>query len=319
MLSMFLLPINITCLWNLLMIKIIDKSVIIPLLLLLSASGCSTYSLQELRHTKPQGNDFQNALAKLYMDFSDSEEKNYDWQDSWYFADKGLLAIYGKDTAPENLKNWNLPKDELANLKKARADLMAMLTPEAMAKNPEMAARAQFYFDCWVEQLEENWQKDDIAFCRDNFIQSLTKLGSNNKKPSKKIGGKSKAVNKEVGKAVSKKADKKNTYKKEKVSEEEPAVISFLLFFETGSNVVTPASEVNIGKAAAPLTSKDNYAVVIIDKSEGRQGNPELSFERTQAVKEKLVAFGVKEAAIYANDKKIDNKVKQKVEIFIND
>ncbi len=323
MLSMFLLPINITCLWNLLMIKIIDKSVIIPLLLLLSASGCSTYSLQELRHTKPQGNAFQNALAKLYMDFSDSEEKNYDWQDSWYFADKGLLAIYGKDTAPENLKNWNLPKDELPNLKKARADLMAVLTPEAMAKNPEMAARAQFYFDCWVEQLEENWQKDDIAFCRDNFIQSLAKLGSSDKKTAKKTSGKGKKVDKLVSKAISKKADKsiskKITYKKEKVSEEEPAVISFLLFFETGSNVVTPASEVNIGKAAAPLTSKDNYAVVIIDKSEGRQGNPELSFERTQAVKEKLVAFGVKEAAIYANDKKIDNKVKQKVEIFIND
>lgn len=301
--------------------KIIDRSVIIPLLMLLPVSACSTYSLQELRHTKPQGNAFQNELAKLYMNFSDSEEKDYDWQDSWYFADKGLLAVYGKNTAPEELKNWRLPKNELPNLKKARADLMAALTPESMARNPQTAAQAQFYFDCWVEQQEENWQADDIAYCRDNFMQNLAKLNENSKKAGKDTDTKSKKPGKAPAKTAVKKAD--DTVKKvanKKVKESiAPTTISFVLFFDKDSSAVTPASEITIGKAAAPLASKEDYAVVIIDKSESRQSNMELSLERAAAVKERLVAFGVKEAAIYATDKKIDNKVKQKVEIFIND
>lgn len=301
--------------------KIIDKSVIIPLLMLLPVSGCSTYSLQELRHTKPQGNAFQSELAKLYMNFSDSEEKDYDWQDSWYFADKGLLTAYGKDTAPEELKNWSLPKNELPNLKKARVNLMAELTPESMARNPQTAARAQFYFDCWVEQQEENWQKDDIAYCRDNFMQNLAKLSENSKKIGKKLDAKNKKDSKTPAKSLVKKASdagKKIADKKVKESAA-PTTISFVLFFDKDSNAIAPASEMTIGKAATPLASKDNYAVVIIDKSESRQSNMELSLERTAAVKERLVAFGVKESAIYAIDKKIDNKVKQKVEIFIND
>lgn len=299
-----------------------DKSIIIPLLMLLPVCGCSTYSLQELRHTKPQGNNFQNALARLYMDFADSEEKDYDWQNSWYFADKGLLAVYGKETAPEELKNWNLPKTELANLKKARADLIAALTPSAMAKNPEVAAKAQFYFDCWVEQQEENWQSDDIAYCRDNFMQNLAKLGGDTKKTGKKLDIKSNKDSKASAKIAVKKAGdsvKKIADKTEKESAA-PTTISFVLFFEQGSSEITPASEVTIGKAASPLASKDNYAVVIINKSKDQQNNMELSLERIAAVKERLKAFGVKEDAVYSEDKKqIDSKVKQKVEIYLND
>lgn len=285
--------------------------------MLFPVTACSTYSLQELRNAKPQGNAFQANLARLYMDFSDSEEKDYDWQNSWYFADKGLLAVYGKDTAPEELKDWNLPKGELPALKKARMDLMMLLTPSAMAKNPQEAAQAQFYFDCWVEQQEENWQSDDIAYCRDNFMQSLAKLGGSGRKPEKK----SKENNEDPEKTAVKKAvdvSKKIADKQEKEIAA-PTTISFVLFFDAGSKEITPVSEVTLGKAAAPLASKDDYAVVIIDKSKDRQNNLELSLKRISAVKEQLVAFKVKESAIYNEDKKIDNKVKQKVEIFIND
>ncbi len=297
-----------------------DKSIIIPLLMLFSVSACSTYSLQELRHAKPHGSAFQTNLAKLYMDFSSSEEKDYDWQSSWYFADKGLLAVYGKDTAPEELKDWNLPKGELPALKKARTDLMMLLTPSAMAKNPQAAAQAQFYFDCWVEQQEENWQSDDIAYCRDNFIQSMAKLGSiSSKKPVKvsRVGGKTapaKLAMKKAEVAVKKSVEKPVT---ESVA---ATTTSFVLFFDAGSSEITPASEVTIGKAATPIAAGNDYAVTIIDKAKSKVANPELSQQRISAVKERLKSFGVKEAAIHSDaDKKIDSKVKQKVEIFIND
>ena len=117
--------------------------------------GCSTYSLQELRQATPAGTPFQTALAHLYMDFAAQEEKDYDWISSWHFADKGLLAVYGKDTAPEDLKDWDIPAEHIEALTKARAALVAALTPENEKANPELAAKAQFNFDCWVEQQEE--------------------------------------------------------------------------------------------------------------------------------------------------------------------
>src|SRR5579884_1817762 len=61
-------------------------------------------------------------------------------------------------------------------MEKARAELMAVLTPDLMRASPSRAAEAQFYFDCWVEQQEENWQTDDIAYCRDNLTKSLHEL-----------------------------------------------------------------------------------------------------------------------------------------------
>lgn len=141
-------------------------------------AGCSTYSLQELRQTTPKGTPFQNALARLYMDFATNEEKEYDWPDSWHFADKGLMLAYGKDMPPEELAYWNIPSEVLPHLERARASLMSVLTPATIQARPEDAARAQFYFDCWVEQQEENWQIDDIAYCRDGLQTALSNLGA---------------------------------------------------------------------------------------------------------------------------------------------
>lgn len=305
------------------MSKMTGGTAITCCLAVLSISGCSTYSLEKLRHTKPQGNQFQNALARLYMDFSASEEKDYDWQDSWYFADKGLRSVYGKETAPEELGSWSLPKHELSVMKKNRDDLMAVLTPAVIEKKPETAARAQFYFDCWVEQQEENWQKDDIAFCRDSFTQAMAKLSGSDKKIGvkklKKMQGKIVPVVKEISKkkvSVNKKPVDKE-YKKTDIT---PAILSFVLFFEQNSNAITPESDITINRVADSLVGKDGYVVVIIDKSKNSKDSSGLPFERMQAVKDRLSGLGVKEGAINMTaEKQIDNKINRKVEIFIND
>src|SRR5580658_2925105 len=80
---------------------------IAALLAVFATSGCEMYSLEKLRHTTPSGSPFQTELSKLYMDFAAQEEKEYDWYNSWHFADKGLQAAYGKDVMPEDLKNWD--------------------------------------------------------------------------------------------------------------------------------------------------------------------------------------------------------------------
>jgi len=41
---------------------------------------------------------------------------------------------------------------------------------------PLVAADAQANFDCWAEQLEENWQSSHIARCRSNYFKAIVML-----------------------------------------------------------------------------------------------------------------------------------------------
>jgi outer membrane protein OmpA-like peptidoglycan-associated protein len=140
-------------------------------------AGCSTYSLKELRHTTPKGTAYQNALSKLYMEFAIQEEKAYDWFSSMHFADKGLTAAYGNDVEPEIPDAWDVPNEVLLQMQEARKALLRAVNEKTKRDYPHLAARAVYYFDCWVEQQEENWQQDDIAECRNGLADVFERLG----------------------------------------------------------------------------------------------------------------------------------------------
>jgi outer membrane protein OmpA-like peptidoglycan-associated protein len=148
------------------------------LILVALATGCSTYSLKELRHAKPSDVPYQQALATLYMNYAMQEEKNYDWFTSMYFADKGLMAIYGKDVQPEKLENWRLPEEVIPTMERAREQLVKLMTQENKRDHPQQLAEAVHSFDCWVEQQYENWQWEDIARCRDGLARAFEQLGA---------------------------------------------------------------------------------------------------------------------------------------------
>ena len=301
---------------------------------LLLVSACSTYSLEELRHTVPRGSAFQRELAKLYMNFADSEEKDYDWRNSWYFADKGLLAAYGKDVSPEDLENWNLSGDALAHLEKSRADLLAALTPEVLETRPEIAARAQFNFDCWVEQQEENSQEDDIEACRDGFVRALAKLDmSEPTHVSSLQGGKAaNLIEKNLAIRKKQKLRKKGLHSatasdngRSKVFA--PATTSFIVLFEPNSAMFTAGADSVLSDVVKSLAlQKDgSYEVVIRDKTAAIK-NDQLPVTRIQAVKNRLVEAGIKESAIDINrgagkriNRPINRPINRRVEIFLNE
>ena len=111
--------------------------------LALLLSGCAMYRLEDLRQTKPTGNAFQTALARMYMDLATQMEKGYDWVPSWHFAEKGLLLAYGHDVPPESLADWNITASDKPALSQARGELLVALTPANEAAQPEVAARPQ--------------------------------------------------------------------------------------------------------------------------------------------------------------------------------
>ena len=141
-------------------------------------AACATAeNVDTLKNTQPSGSAFTQALAKEYTEFASFErDEMYDWDDADYFADKGLMAAKGEVVAPEQLDNWDLPEDKLGELSDARSGLVSALNKSARSKHPNLAARAQGRFDCWVEQQEENHQPEDIARCREGFYEAMSDL-----------------------------------------------------------------------------------------------------------------------------------------------
>ena len=108
-------------------------------LMMLFLAGCQAYSLQELRNANPTGSEFQQALAKEYLQLASEEETNYSWNNSWHFADKGLVAAYGNDVGPENVADWNIAGDKKPELEQARDKLLTALRPEIVTAQPVLS------------------------------------------------------------------------------------------------------------------------------------------------------------------------------------
>lgn len=244
------------------------------LICLLIAGGCTTASLKELRQTTPTGNAFQAALAAEYLAFSESEARQYDWPDSKHFADKGLRAAYGNDTAPENPADWDID-DAVAieQLLTARGELDAAFATGAKDLMPKIAARAQFFYDCWVEQQEEAWQEEDINSCKHGFYEALE------------------AMEPEPEPAP------------EPIAEPEPQILSssYLVFFEFDSAAITPEGRIIIDTVVQDLSGVQDYEVILhghADRSGSVSYNLALSKKRAEAVKAALVARNVPENLI---------------------
>ena len=288
--------------------------------------SCIMYRLEELRHTTPSGNGFQNALSKLYMDFATAEEKDYDWANSWHFADKGLMLAYGKDVGPEDLADWNIPDDALPEMQKARILLMSVLTPQTIHEYPNQAAEAQFYFDCWVEQQEENWQTEDIAFCRDNLMRSLEALHATEPTPKTKSAAKEKTAEKKA--AAQKASEPKPAAKPVAKAETKPAAVkevsestSYAVFFETDKAQLSEPGKNVINEVIESVKNTTNYEIILRVNS-SKSVLDTLSNERAQVVKKRLVDAGISESLIRRSDTAANPSVPapiRRIEIFINE
>jgi len=140
-------------------------------------TACGTgWSLDSLKNMKPAGTPFQNALAREYQDLAQSEADTYDWQNSSYFAKKGLSAAYGNDIQPENPERWDVPDETKLTLEEARTRLVNMLNDKNKRVSPERMAHAQMMYDCWVEEQEKNVVKSHIEACREEFFATVDSL-----------------------------------------------------------------------------------------------------------------------------------------------
>lgn len=144
-------------------------------LFLLSACD-STASLVELKHATPSTDPFAATLANGYEAYADEKLVAYQWWTSKYFADKGLLAAYGKEIGPENPADW---PDLSATARQELTDAYQQLTtalPAARTAQPHKAAEAIVAFDRWLVLADNGWNTPKIDDARDRFYTLLGAL-----------------------------------------------------------------------------------------------------------------------------------------------
>ncbi len=233
----------------------------------LMLSACTTARLEELRHAEPNGTPFQNALAAEYLAFAEAEAKAYDWWSMSVFSTKGLSAVYGNEPAPELVSDWDVPEEMIPEFEAARERLLGVLNASNKQARPALTARAQFFYDCWLEQQEEGWQLEDIAACRRGFFDAVETL-----KPTPA-----------------------------RVASKPPRTNAYIITFAPAKATLS-ADAVRIVKTVADQIQDLAGADIILhgyaDQAGNADANMALSQQRTEAVRNALIERGVKDHLI---------------------
>lgn len=121
--------------------------------------------------------DYSKWLEKDYKALAVFEYVNmYDYDSGNHFANKSLRAGRGADVRPD------LPSSRKIDVKYREEAVMAyniVFDSYRQKKDtyfPKEMARLQVSYDCWLEQIEEGWQKEHIMKCRDLFFDALANM-----------------------------------------------------------------------------------------------------------------------------------------------
>ena len=155
--------------------KIINFLLISTFLLLINS--CAYFRLQELdKHNFSQDNIY-DLVSKEYKEFAYLElYEMHDELDANYFAFKANNILKTKIIRIENPKNWKIPDNYENEAKEEYKKISTLLKEEFTFQYPKLVAKLVSGYDCWLEQIEENWQIKDIEYCKNKFTNAYKKI-----------------------------------------------------------------------------------------------------------------------------------------------
>lgn len=161
------------------------------LLILVLQSSCA-FNLQSLikREAGLQGRtDFNGYLAREYLQYSRDLANRYDWRDSDYFAQKGIMASDNQETFPEVPEAWDLDASKIEEAVIARQRLQLLLNPKVKRHLPIQLAHLTMLFDCWLSKEQKPWALGALARCKTRFLRLADEAEEYmaNLKPKKKV------------------------------------------------------------------------------------------------------------------------------------
>ncbi|MCB9965046.1 MAG: OmpA family protein [Rhodospirillales bacterium] len=263
------------------------KGIALSMAAVCTLGACSYDSFSEveaLNSSQAVGSPFTQRLASEYRDFSNIEQNEmFDYPDSLHFARKGLAAAAGEAVLPEPISDWNLSPEHVKELGTARARLIGVLDMGAREMMPDQAAVAQARFDCWIEQQEENWQKDDISTCKNDFYGAL------------------KGIEDQLA-AVATPAEPPVTIEAEPAEPMKIENAVYLVFFDFDKASLTEEANSIVDAVVTELGNRGDVKTISVvghtDTAGSNAYNQRLAMKRAQALMDVLVARGVNPALI---------------------
>jgi len=234
-------------------------------------AGCSGLELDRARGVSPEGSAFQNELYGGYIGLASSEYAEGDYTDSDFFALRAVAAAGNTAPAPQELAERRLPEDVAPELSQARNLLVDALARGAAEKFPALAANTQINFDCWMQEQEENFQPDDIAACRGQFLVGLSSLN---------VGLTPLAPMAEAAPAPA----------------PAPQPVKLVVFFDFDESDLNAAASVKLGEAVAAIKDRKTVRILVsghADRAGTNEYNAKLSRLRAIAIADALAQAGV--------------------------
>ena len=298
-------------------------------LVILLSNGCAYHSIEKLKSTPNNNNQFSQALSNAYLEFALYEmNEMHDEIDSSYFAEKGYKARIGQEVLPELINNWDIDIVFLDEVNNKRKELISTLNSNRAKDFPILSARTQLGFDCWLEQLEESWQKDHIKKCYDMMNTGLETLSQSNINHNRDIVEKTIIKKKNIKKVITEKEEIKEIKNIVNVDDK----LKFEIYFAHNMYKLNNDIKYSIKKIYDNYIGTNNFTIEVIghtDRSGSEQYNITLSKLRANSVKKYLKSLGIMEERIstfYFGEKKpkiitkdgIKEKINRRVEIFVD-
>ena len=136
--------------------KILSRMIAVGAMFGLAA--CGTWHAESYLSEEISGNDFNACLAREYQDRATSEAYvDCNWVDTARIVERGRTAASGQTVMPFDPANHAVLPEALGELQEARARLMAALDNGGREGDQAcQCAKAQRYYDGWVEQASDN-------------------------------------------------------------------------------------------------------------------------------------------------------------------
>ncbi len=211
---------------------------------------------------------FNDALHTGYSALGKGEYNEADWCDGDHFLGKAEAVGTGGSIGPDMADSRRLPEEHRAAAASYYTRLTDALASDAAAKMPMVAAKAQVAYDCWLQEVEENHQPEDIAACQGDLDAALAQLAA-------------KPMAKPVKKAPLVQPKGPNR---------------FVVWFDLDSATVTADAGTIIKRVADAYGSRKSKMIQLVghtDTSGADAYNKQLSIWRAEAVKDALVKEGV--------------------------
>ena len=301
-------------------------------LIILLSNGCAYHNIEKLKSTPSNNNQFSQALSDAYLEFALYEmNEMHDEIDAAYFAEKGYKARTGQEVLPELINSWDIDVSLFNEVNNKRKELISTLSTNRAKDFPILTARTQLGFDCWLEQLEESWQKDHIKKCYDMMNTGLMTLSQSNINHNKDVVEKTIIKKTKTKKVINEKEEIKEI-KEIKNIENIDDKLKFEIYFAHNIYKLNNDIKYSIKNIYNNYIGDNNFTIEVIghtDRSGSEQYNITLSKLRANSVKKYLKSLGIVEDSIstfYFGETKpkiltkdgIKEKINRRVEIFID-